>query len=216
MKTDVQIQQDVMDELSWEPALNASEIGVAVRNGVVTLSGHVSAFAKKFAAENAAWRVKGVKAVAEEIEVRLAGDSRLPDDEIADNIVRTLKWNTAVPDENIKVKVTGGWVYLEGELDWNFEKETAFNAVRHLKGVTGVTNLIAVKPRVNTVVVKDNIRKALERSADLESANIQVDTMGNKVILHGKARSWAEKRTIENAAWSAPGVAIVDDELIIA
>src|SRR5665213_984942 len=179
MKTDAEIQQDVMDELNWEPALNASEIGVAVHDGVVTLSGHVNSYAKKYAAENAAWRVKGVKAVAEELEVQLPGDSRVPDDEIAESIVHTLQWNTAVPDENIKVKVTGGWVYLEGGVDWNFQKEAAFNAIRHLKGVTGVTNLIAVKPRVNTVVIKDSIRKALERSADLEAANIQVDTLGN-------------------------------------
>ena len=216
MKTDALIQQDGMDELKWEPALNATEIGVAVHNGVVTLSGYVNSYAKKFAAERAAWRVKGVKAVAEELEIRLPGDSRVPDEEIADSIVRTLKWNTAIPDERTKVKVTGGWVYLEGEVDWNFQKEAAFNAVRHLKGVTGVTNLIAVKPRVNTVLVKDSIRKALERSADLEAANVRVDTLGSKVILRGTARSWAEKRTIENAAWSAPGVATIDDELIIA
>lgn len=216
MKTDAEIQQDVMDELNWEPILNATEIGVAVHNGVVTLNGFVNTFAKKFAAENAAWRVKGVKAVAEELEVRLPGDSRIPDEEVADSVVRTLKWNTVIPDEKLKVKVTGGWVYIEGEVDWNFQKESAFNAIRHLKGVSGVSNLITVKPRVNTVVVKERIRKALERNADFESENIRIETLGNKVILKGTARSWTERRTVENAAWSAPGVMTVDDELIIA
>jgi osmotically-inducible protein OsmY len=216
MKTDSEIQLDVIEELNWEPILNAAQIGVAVHNGIVTLSGYVNTFAKKFTAENAAWRVKGVKAVAEEIQVRFADDRKVPDEEIAESVVRTLKWNTAIPDENLKVKVTNGLVFLDGEVDWNFQKESAFNAIKHLKGVLGVRNLIIVKPRVNTVIVQDRIRKALERNADLESANINIETLGNKVILKGTARSWAERKTIENAAWSAPGVVTVDDELTIA
>jgi osmotically-inducible protein OsmY len=215
MKTDLEIQKDVMDELNWEPILNASEIGVAVHNGVVTLSGYVNNYAKKFASENAAWRVKGVKAVAEELEVRLANDARITDTDVAESIIHTLMWNTSIPDEKIKIKVTDGWVYLEGEVDWNFQKESAFNAIRNLKGVSGVSNLITVKPRVNDNVVKDNIRKALERNADLEAGNIKVETLGNKVILKGTIRSWLERRAVENAVWSAPGVATVEDQLLI-
>ena len=172
MKTDSEIQKDVMDELKWEPILNATTIGVAVQNGIVTLSGHVSNYAKKFAAENAAWRIKGVKAVAEELEVRLGADDELTDEEIAGSILSTIRWSTSIPDERIKVKVTSAWVYLDGEVDWNFQRESVLNAVRHLKGVRGVSSLIAVKPRIDTTVIKDNIRKALERNADLDANNI--------------------------------------------
>jgi osmotically-inducible protein OsmY len=216
MKTDSEIQKDVMDELKWEPILNATEIGVAVKNGVVTLTGYVNNYAKKFAAENSAWRVKGVKAVAEELEVRLSDADQLTDAEIAESIVSTLRWHTAIPDEKIKIKVTNGWVYLDGEVDWNFQKESAFNTIRYLKGVKGVTNLLTVKPRVNATLVKANIRKALERNADLEAANIQVETLGNMVVLKGSTRSWIEKRAVERAVWSSPGVSTIDDELIIA
>jgi osmotically-inducible protein OsmY len=215
MKTDLEIQQIVMDELKWEPILNPSEIGVAVHNGVVTLSGNVDNYAKKMAAENAAWRVKGVQAVAEELEVRFLESEKLPDNEIAENIVRTLKWHTTIPDEQLKVKVTEGWVYLEGEVDWNFQKESAFNAIRVLTGVKGISNLIIVKPRVNIGVIKDNIRKALERNADFEASNIKVETLGNKVILKGKTRSWIERNSVERAAWSVPGVMAVEDLLVI-
>ncbi len=216
MKTDAEIQKDVMDELKWEPILNATEIGVAVSNGVVTLSGYVDTFHKKSAAENAAWRVKGVTAVAEELEVRLPFDARLTDVEVAEKVAHTIKWHTAIPDENIKIKVTDGWVTLEGEVHWNFQKESAFNAIRTLSGVKGVSNYIVVKPKVNTTLVKDNIRKALERNADLEAANIKVETLGNKVILRGTTHSWKERRAVENAVWSAPGVVTIDDQLVIA
>lgn len=215
MKTDSEIQKNVMDELKWEPILIASEIGVAVHHGVVSLNGYVSSYAKKFAAENAAWRVKGVRAVAEELQVQLADDDKLNDTEIAENVASTLKWHTSIPEEKIKIKVANGWVTLDGQVDWNFQRESVFIAVSHLKGVTGVTNLISVKPRIDTAVVKDNIRKALERSADMEAANIKVDALGNKVILKGHTKSWVERRAVENAAWSAPGVATVDDQLVI-
>lgn len=215
MKTDSEIQKDVMDELKWEPILSATEIGVAVKNSVVTLSGYVSNYAKKFAAEHAAWRVKGVKAVAEELEVRLGDENMLTDEEVAASILNTLKWHTTIPEEQVKVKVTAGWVYLDGVVDWNFQKESIFNAVRTLKGVRGVSNLITVRPRVNSVVVKENIRKALERSADFEASQIHVETLGNHVILRGKARSFVEKNAAERAAWSAPGVITVEDQLEI-
>ncbi|WP_094572940.1 BON domain-containing protein [Mucilaginibacter xinganensis] len=214
MKTDSEIQKDVMDELRWEPILNASEIGVAVKNGVVTLNGCVNSYGKKLAAENATWRVKGVKAVAEELVVKFT-DTTLTDAEIAGNIVNTLKWHTAIPDQNIKVKVTDGWVYLEGEVDWHFQRDSATGAIKYLKGVKGVSNLILIKPRVNTAIIKESIKQALERSADFEAGNIQVDTVGDKVILSGSTRSRIEKNAIERAAWSAPGVTAVEDQLII-
>lgn len=214
MKTDSEIQRDVIDELKWEPILEAAEIGVTVHNAIVTLSGYVSNYAKKFAAEKATWRVKGVKAVAEELEVQL-GEDKPTDAEIAGSIINTLKWHTSIPDEQIKVKVSDGWVYLTGEVDWNYQKESAFKAIRVLKGVRGVTNMIDVKPNINTTVVQDNIRKALERSADFEADQIKVETLGNKVILKGTTRSFEERKAAERAAWSAPGVMSVEDELII-
>lgn len=215
MKTDLEIQQDVIDELQWEPILDAAEIGVTVRNGVVTLSGYVSNYGKKFAAEKATWRVKGVKAVAEELEVRLAKNDKLTDSEIAESVVRTLKSHTSIPDERIKVKVTDGSVNLEGEVNWNYQKESAVNSIRHLKGVKWINDFLTVKPQINTTIVKNNIRKALERRADFEAANVKVETIGNKVILNGIARSWVERRAIENAVWGSPGVTAVDDQLVI-
>ncbi|GAB2984108.1 BON domain-containing protein [Mucilaginibacter puniceus] len=215
MKTDSKIQQDVIDELQWEPILNAAEIGVTVHNGVVTLSGYVSNYGKKFAAEKATWRVKGVKAVAEELEVRLAKSDKLTDSEIAESIVRTLKSHTSIPDERIKIKVTDGSVTVEGEVDWNYQKESAINSIRHLKGVKWINNFITVKPLINTTIVKDNIRKALERRADFEAAKIKVETIGNKVILNGTAKSWVERCAVENAVWGSPGVTTVDDQLVI-
>ncbi len=215
MKTDQEIQQDVMEELRWEPALNAPEIGVGVYNGIVTLSGYVKFYSEKLAAEKAAKRVKGVKAVAEDIEVRLTDSSKLPDAMIAENAIRALEWNTTIPDERIKIKVDNGWVQLEGEVDWLYQKEGAENAINNLNGVRGLSNWITVKPRVNTIIVKENIRKALERSADLEADKIKIETTGNKVILKGSARSWNERKEVERAVAAAPGVVEVDDQLAV-
>lgn len=215
MKTDLDIQKDVMDELKWEPMLNPSEIGVAVKDGVVTLTGTVSNYAKKFAAENATGRVKGVKAVAEELVVQLGEGDKLTDTEVAASILNTLRWNTIIPDEQIKIKVSDGRVDLSGEVDWNFQKEAVMNAIRGLKGVKTVSNEIAVKPRVQSVDIKENIRKALERKADLEADNIRVETIGDHVVLKGSARSWNERKTIAHAAWSTPGVALVEDKIVI-
>ena len=215
MKTDLDIQKDVMDELKWEPMLNASEIGVAVKDGVVTLTGTVSNYAKKFAAENATWRIKGVKAVAEELIVQLGEGDKLTDTEIAASVVSTLRWNTVIPDEQIKIKVTGGRVDLSGQVDWNFQKEAVVNAIRGVKGVSGVNNEITIKPRVEPTNIKENIRKALERKADLEADNIRVETIGDRVVLRGSARSWNERKAIAHAAWSTPGVALVEDKIVI-
>jgi osmotically-inducible protein OsmY len=216
MKADLEIQKDVMDELKWEPMLNATELGVAVKDGVVTLTGTVSNYSKKFAAENATWRVKGVKAVAEELEVKLAGGDLLTDSEVASSVINTLRWNTVIPDDQVKIKVSNGWVYLGGEVDWNFQKEAAMNAIRGLKGVRGVANEITVKTRLQSTDIKENIRKALERKADIEADNIRVETIGDHVVLKGSARSWNERKTIAHAAWSTPGVGMVEDKIVIA
>lgn len=215
MKTDQQLQQNVMDELKWDPLLNASEIGVSVKNGVVTLSGYVNSYSKKIAAENAAKRVKGVQAVAEDIEVRLGIDGQRNDTEIARAALDAFKWNTNVPDERIKLKVENGWVTLEGNLDWQFQKNAAENAVRDIAGVKGVSDLITITPKVSVTAVENKIKSALQRSAAVEANNIAVQAQGSKVILKGRVRSWAERREVERAAWSSPGVAEVEDDLLI-
>ena len=216
MKTDTQLQKDVMDELQWDPRFNASEIGVAVKNGIVTLSGHVDNYTKKLAAEEAAKRVKGVKALVEEITVQLSHDGKLSDQELAQAAINLLKWNNAVPDQNIKVEVEDGWLTLEGHVDWQFQKDAAKSAVKDITGLKGVVNLLNIKPRINIPVVRDTIKEALERSADVEADRIQIETSGNKVTLRGKARTWNEKFEVERAAWSAPGVMEVEDEMILA
>jgi osmotically-inducible protein OsmY len=216
MKTDAEIQRDVMEELKWEPFLIASEIGVAVHNGVVTLGGFVDTYAKKFAAEHAAWRVKGVKAIAEELQVLLTDDGKLPDAEIAENIVNALKWNNSLSEDKIKINVMDGWVTLSGEVDWKYEKDLAHNAIRYLKGVKGDNNEITVKPSVNKAVVKDHIYEALERNAHFEAETIKVETIGNTVVLKGTIRSWNERQAVERAAWSTPGVSSVQDDLVMA
>ena len=215
MKTDAEIQKEVMDELKWEPILNATEIGVAVKHGVVTLSGQVSTYSKKLVAQQATWRVKGVKAVAIDLEVVLANDSKLPDMLITEHVLSALKWHTSIPDEKLKVKVEEGQVYLEGEVEWGYQKDAALNAVRWLQGVKGISNLITVKPRPNTAVIKDNIAKALERRVDIEASGIKVEALGNKVILKGKVHSWSERVEAAHAAWSALGVGAVDDQIMI-
>ncbi|MEN0054231.1 MAG: BON domain-containing protein [Mucilaginibacter sp.] len=215
MKTDSEIQKQVMEELKWEPILNATEIGVAVKHGVVTLSGQVSTYSKKAVAQRAAWRVKGVKAVAIDLEVVLSNDNRLPDTLIAENVLSALKWHTSIPDEKLKVKVEDGQVSLEGEVEWGYQKDAAMNAVRWLKGVKGIISLITVKPRVDIKVIKDNITKALERRADIESNGIKIEALGNKIILKGKVHSWSERVEVGHAAWSAPGVSDVDDQIVI-
>lgn len=215
MKIDVEIQKNVMEELKWEPFLNATEIGVAVKDGVVTLSGIVETYSKKRAAENAAKRVAGVKAVAEEIEVKLFATSIKNDTEIARRIVDSLKWHSAVQEDKIKVKVENGWVTLEGEVDWGFQKIAAKNTIENLTGVKGISNLITVKPSVTAKDIKQKIVSAFHRSAAIDAEKIQIDVQGNKAILSGKVRSWAEKKETQNAAWKAPGITYVENELEI-
>jgi osmotically-inducible protein OsmY len=215
MKTDEQIQKDVMEEISWEPQLDATEIGVAVHNGVVTLSGNVNTYLKKLAAERAAKRVKGVLGVAMDIEVRLGIDNQRNDTEIATAAVQALKWHTSVPEDKIRVAVEDGWITLEGQVRWQYQKTAAVDAVHSLTGEKGETNLITIMQTVDTAAIKDKIRKALERNADVEASRIKVEASGNKVVLRGKVNSWNERRIVENVAWATPGVTAVEDDLLI-
>lgn len=215
MKTDAQLQADVLDELQWDPRFNAAEIGVSVKNGIVTLSGHVNSFTEKLAVEEATRRVKDVKGMVEEISVNLPLDGKRTDQDIAQAAVSALRWNNAVPDRDIRIRVEDGWLTLEGRVDWQFQKDAARNAVKDIIGLHGVINQVTIKPTVSAPVVKDAIKKALERSADVEAGKVNVETSGSKVTIRGKARTWAERSEIERAAWSAPGVMEVEDDVVI-
>jgi osmotically-inducible protein OsmY len=213
---DKQLRQNIIDELEFEPSVDAQDIGVAVSNGVVTLSGHVSSYAEKIAVQHAVQRVKGVRAIAQEIEVRYPGEKKTADDEIAKRALNILKWDAVIPEDAVKVTVQKGWVLLTGEVDWQFQKKAAENAIRKLSGVTGVSNSITIKPRVSASDIKKKIENALARNAHVEARAIRVNVSdGNKVRLEGSVDSWDDRYVVENAAWSVPGVQSVDDRLAI-
>lgn len=213
--TDLELKKKVEDELNWEPSVNAAEIGVAVKSGIVTLSGNISSYWQKFSAERAAARVSGVKAVVNELEVRLPTSSERTDEDIARAAVNHLNWAVSVPADRIKATVSKGWITLEGTVEWNYQRVAAENAVRHLIGVKGVSNLIEVKPQVSKGEVKAAIEAALKRSAELDASRITVETDGDRVILRGTVRSWAERNEAERAAWKAPGVRMVDNRITV-
>lgn len=215
MKTDAQLKQDILDELKWDPAVNETDVGVIVKDGVVTLTGHLGSFAEKYAAERAAQRVSGVKAMAVEAEVRLPNGANRDDSDIATTARNALVWSVSVPDGLIQLKVEKGWITMSGEVEWDYQRKAADRAVRDLMGVVGVTNLIRVKPHVSPVDVQKHIQDALARQAELEAKKLQVIVDGSRVTLRGKIHSWAERQAAQGAAWSAPGVANVVNELVL-
>lgn len=215
MSDELKLQQRVIDELEFDPAVNAAHIGVSVRGSVVTLTGHVETFGEKFAAERAARRVKGVTGVAQEIEVHLAVDKKTADDEIAQRAVKILEWDVAVPSHAIAVKVEHGIVTLSGAVDWAFQRAEAEYDVRKLGGVKGVVNAVTLRPKVRATDVRAKLTAAFERSADVELKRITVEVTDGRVVLGGKVGSWIERDEAERAAWSVPGVTAVEDHIAI-
>lgn len=214
MSQDDQLQKAVLAELNWEPSITAAHIGVTADNGTVTLSGHVESYGQKHAAEMATGRVKGVKAVAEEIEVRLPFQIKRDDADIATAAVNRLAWDTGTPRDAVKIKVEKGWLSLTGEVNWHFQKEAAEREVRHLLGVVGVTNNISIKPHVDTAHISDDIKHALHRSW-FEPEQVHVSAMGGKVKLTGTVGSWLERQTAGSTAWAAPGATTVENDLVV-
>jgi osmotically-inducible protein OsmY len=214
-RTDEDIQRDVLSELEWDARLQPNEIGVAVKDGIVTLTGWADSLIKKWAAEEAALRVRGVKGVANEIELRLPIDAERLDADIAAAALRALKWDAAIPEDKVTVTVSRGWVTLEGEVDFLYQRVDAEWAVRRLMGVRGVTNLLSVKPGVSLPDLRQKIREALVRSATIDAQRITVDVQGSKVVLSGTVRSWAERAQAERVAHSAPGVTTVENRIVV-
>lgn len=212
---DIDIRQDVLDALEFEPSLDAADIGVAVEAGVVTLTGHVPTYAEKLKAEQIVIGVKGVRGLAQEIEVRPFGTNLTADDEIARRIVEVFRWNTSVPRDAIKVKVSKGWVTLSGSVEWNYQRIGTESAIRGMTGIVGISNAITISPKASPTDIRDRIEKALKRQAELEMGNIRVDVTDGTVTLEGKVHSLAERRVAEQAVWAAPGVHSVKDHLSV-
>jgi osmotically-inducible protein OsmY len=215
MRSDSDIKRDVESELKWDPDVDATDIAMAVKDGVVTLTGFVKSYGEKFAAETAAKRVAGVVGLANDLEVRLPDVDKRPDPEIARDAVTAIKNRLPYSSENITVVVKDGWVTLEGEVEWNYQREAAESAVRWIKGVRGVSNLIRLNPSVEPTEVRRKIEKAFRRSAEVDANRITVEANGGEVVLKGAVRCWAERQEAERAAWAAPGVTKVDNRITI-
>lgn len=215
MKTDLQIQSDVQSQLKWEPQLNASEIGVSVKNGVVTLSGIVDSFPKKLAAERVAKSILGVKAVAVDLQVGISPINKKSDTEIAEACINAMKWDSSVPDDKIKLKVENGFVVLEGTVEWSYQRIAAKKALANISGLKGIDNLITVKQKPSSLDIKKQIRDSFIRTAGQEADRIKVEVLGDRVILNGTVASLHEKEEAENTAWSTSGVNEVDNKIIV-
>jgi osmotically-inducible protein OsmY len=215
MKTNTELQRDVLDELAFEPSVDAAEIGVSVENGVVVLNGTVKTLNEKWAVERAAQRVNGVAALTDELVVKPAGDNWRSDADIARAAVNALDWNASIPRNGVKVVVEHGSIVLEGTVEFNFQRDAAEMAVRDLRGVKGVSNRLTVAPRASAAGVKSLIEKALERAAQVDAERIKVVANGNSITLLGQVRNWAELQEAERAAWAAPGVSQVHNDLVI-
>ncbi len=215
MPSDRDLQADVIEELDFDPAVDAAHIGVTANKGVVTLSGHVGSYAEKLAAEAAARRVKGVLAIAEEIAVRVPSDKKLADDQIAARALDVLRWSTGTAQPALDVKVEHGMVTLEGEVDWHYQKMRAAESVRRLSGVIGVIDRIRMHPRARPDDVHNSITRAFRRAAELDAGGVNVAVDGGKVVLSGRVRAWHEREAAERAAWSVPGVVEVEDRLAV-
>jgi osmotically-inducible protein OsmY len=214
--SDMQLRQNIIDELEFVPSVDSAHIGIAAERGVVTLTGHVSNYAQKESALAAAHRIKGVKAIADEIEVRYVNGRTTADDEIAKRAVDMLGWDTVLPSESIQVTVRDGFVNLAGAVEWQYQKKAAEDDVRRLSGVRGLINSITIKPRVTTFDIKNKIEQALKRHAEVEADAVRITVKnGNEVLLEGNVDNWKERYAVETAAWSAPGVMSVDDRLVV-
>ena len=211
---DKELRQLVIDELEYEPRVDAADIGVAAEHGVITLSGHVADYAQKMAAERAAWRVKGVMGIAQKVEVRLPGDKKQNDDEIAQRALSIIAWNTVIPRDSVRVRVSDGWVMLSGSVNWNYQRQAAENEVRKLGGVKGVSNDITLTSVVQADDLKRRIHEALKRHAEIEADAVRLDVLGDgTVCIDGLVDNWSEMQAVERAVWSAPGVRRVEDRL---
>jgi osmotically-inducible protein OsmY len=215
MKSDSEIERDIRDELKWDPDLNAEDIAVSVKDGVVTLAGFTPSYTDRLEAEIAAKRVAGVHAVANDIEVRLPAIDQRPDPDIARDAVAALKAELPISHDRIKVIVKDGWITLEGAVEWQYQKTTADTAVRRVKGVKGVANVITVKPRVEPSDLKRKIMDAFKRNAEVDANRITVEANGSEVVLKGRVRSWIEREEAERVAWSAPGITKVEDRIVV-
>jgi osmotically-inducible protein OsmY len=215
MLNNLELQKRVLEALDWEPGLDAARIGVAASGGVVTLTGQVQSYADRFSAERVVKRILGVKGIANDLEVRLPVDATRTDTDLATAAVRALEWDVQVPHERITLRVANGWITLEGEVEWQFQREAAVRAVRHLLGVRGVTNLVTLVAKPTPGDLKVRIESALRRNAELEARQIRVETRGGTVVLDGAVHSWAERDEAERAVWGAPGVVAVEDRLAV-